>query len=182
MAVSSAMRPRAGPRHEEVEVQAAVSAQLVDGVQGGVDGRVADGVVGAEDVVVDRARHADDRDVELLVQADGAAERAVSADGHQPLDARGLEHRHRLRAPREFHERLAARSAEEGAAALDHVADGAGGELDQVVFEQTRVAVADAGICSPATLAPRTTARMQAFMPGASPPEVRTPIRFMAPS
>ncbi len=63
---------------------------LVDGVQGDVDGRVGpDGVFDAGDVVVDRGRDADDREAVSRGQDAGAGEGAVAADDDESFDRTG---------------------------------------------------------------------------------------------
>ena len=59
-------------------------ANAVDSFEGGVDGGIeAYREISPGDVVVDRAGHAHDWELELLVQLECAGERPVAADDHQ---------------------------------------------------------------------------------------------------
>ncbi len=112
-----------------------------DGVQRGV---VADGGVRPVEVVVDGAGKADDGDVILPGEQLRAGEGAVAADDDEGVDA-GLDHVGiGLLAAFLGHERLGTGGLEDGAAALDGVGDGRGGELDELLVNQSLVAAHDA--------------------------------------
>ena len=66
--------------------------QAVDGVGGERDGRVeAEAVGSADDVVVDRFGHGDDRDP-ALAELVADRERAVAADRHERVEAHAVKH------------------------------------------------------------------------------------------
>ena len=154
-------------------------AHLADGLADGVERRVeADRRVGAGDVVVDGARDADDRARRTSCERLGTAIAAVAADDDEPgrspcslEDARTPRRR-----PRRL-EALGARRAQEGAAAVEDAADvaeaTAGGSRRSSSPSKPRSMPTHS---APAAIAERTTARMAAFMPGASPPLVSTAI------
>ena len=65
-------------------------AQAVDGLDSGIGGRViADGIVGADNVVVNRSRNTDDRNA-LFCKLYQPAERAVAADGDNAVQPKQL--------------------------------------------------------------------------------------------
>jgi hypothetical protein len=116
---------------------------LVDGRHGGGHrGIEADGFVGAENVVVDGSRDADDGQTVLQLQRVGALKCAAPADRDQRLDAvfahlldstsahRGVE---KLRGPG---------CPEDGAAVLDDVTDRAVVQLVEAPVDEAGVAVA----------------------------------------
>ena len=120
-------------------------AQLVDRLHDGVQRRVvADGRVGAAQVVVDGARQPHNRDVVLLCEDVGTGQRAVAADDHQCVDAG----RHHVLIGRLAslcrHELLAAGRLEDCAALLDDVADAAGFEFDDFIEHKALVATHNA--------------------------------------
>ena len=62
--------------------------QAVDGVGGDLyGGREPERHVGADDVVVDRLRHSDDRQTEVVVQLAGDGQRTVATDDDEAIDA-----------------------------------------------------------------------------------------------
>ncbi len=142
----------------------------------------------ADDVVVDRLRHADERDA-FLVELVRDGQRAVAADAHERVEVVLLEHLHdavgvvegALGRHDRLDERVAAVDrAEHGAAEPQdarHMPWGEGprflgvDEAVEAVFEPEHL---DARV-----VAALTTARMTALRPGASPPPVRTPIFLM---
>ena len=66
--------------------------EAVDRIGGDLHGGVeAEGHVRAGEVVVDRLRHADDREAVLAVEARGRAERVLAADRDQAVDPKRLE-------------------------------------------------------------------------------------------
>src|SRR5690606_15688015 len=69
---------------------------------------------------------------------------AVAAYDDQPLDAAPAQHLGGARATFGLHERLAARGAQDGAAALDDVRHAARAELREVALDQPLVAAEDA--------------------------------------
>ena len=119
--------------------------QLVDCIDNRVRSRIAaDRVVHAPDVVVDRARQADDRDARLLREQRSAAQGAVTADDAEALDAAV---RQVLVAHHAAFRRLpafAACRAEERTTALDDITDVPGLHLKHILFQQTVIAAADA--------------------------------------
>ena len=78
--------------------------------------------VGADDVVVDRLRHADDRQTVLAVELAGDRQRSVPADDDQRLETHVGERRLDLLDAAWSIERTPASSPEHGAAAREHPA------------------------------------------------------------
>ena len=65
--------------------------QAIDRVAGDLHrGVEPEGLVGAADVVVDRLRDAEDRQLVVGVQADRGAERVLAADGYEPVELERL--------------------------------------------------------------------------------------------
>ena len=119
-------------------------AQLVDHLHGGVHGGVvADGVVGAGDVVVDGAGQADHRDA-AVGQLAGAAVGAVAADDHQRVDAQLTALGRALVLALLGLELQAAGGVQDGAAVLDDVGDAAQVHLVALAVQQAVVAALDA--------------------------------------
>ena len=120
-------------------------AQLVDRIDDRIRSRIAaDRVVRAPDIVIDRARQADDRDARLLREQRSAAQGAVTADDAETLDAAV---RQVLVAHHAAFRRLpafAACRAEERTTALDDITDVPGLHLKHILFQQTVIAAADA--------------------------------------
>ena len=84
-------------------------AQAVDGLASGIGGRViADGIIGADNVVVNRSRNADDRNA-LICKLYQPAERAVAADGDNAVQPKQLAGRGGLFLPLQRAEFIAAR-------------------------------------------------------------------------
>ena len=124
--------------------------QAVDRLHGGVGGGiVADGVVGADDVVVDRRRNAHHAHA-LLAQLHKTAERAVAADGDDAVQPQQLTGGGSLLLTLQRAELLAARGVEHRAAAVDDVRDALGVQLNEVAGDQTVVAAANADALDPA--------------------------------
>ena len=100
--------------------------------------------VGAAEVVVDRLRHPDDRDA-LFVQQQRHAERVLAADRDQRADAAALQRRaDRLEAAHAVGERIGARGAEDRAAAGEDANGALQVELDRLILQHPRPAVAEA--------------------------------------
>ena len=155
--------------------------QAVDGVGGDLHGGVEpERHVGADDVVVDRLRHADDRQPLLGVELAGDAQRPVAADHDERRRGRGrtIVRRHLVDAGRRV-ERAPPLGAEHRAAArqraahrLDRSAASCGARARRPRRRGSRRARRRS------TRSPlRTTARITAFRPGQSPPPVRMPTR-----
>jgi hypothetical protein len=77
------------------------------------------------------------------------------------------------------HKLRAAGAAQDGSAQLDNAADVARSKLDDVSGDQTGVAVTDAKHLA-VPVEPHPYYPMAAFISGASPPLVNTPMRFIA--
>ena len=119
-------------------------AQLIDTLDSGVArGIEADGVVGAHDVVVDGARHADARNA-LARKRLCAAERTVAAAADEAVDAQILAGVGRLLETLLGHHFLAACGVQHGAALADDAVNAARAHLDDVTVDQAAVAAADA--------------------------------------
>jgi hypothetical protein len=104
--------------------------------------------LGAAEVVVDRLRHPDDRHA-LLGQARRDAERVITADGDQRIDALGGEHAADLfGAVDAVGERVGPRGAEDRAAASEDSHRAGTGQLERVALEHAgpAMAEADAGV------------------------------------
>jgi hypothetical protein len=115
--------------------------QAVDRVGGDLHrGLEAEREVGPVEVVVDRLRHADDRDP-LVDESPGDAQRVLAADRDQRAEP-ALAHRlaHLVDAALDL-ERVRARGAEDRAAAVQDAARGLVGELHRLVLEHARPAV-----------------------------------------
>ena len=154
--------------------------QSVDRVGRDLDGGVeAERHVGADDVVVDRLRHADDRQSVFLVQPAGDAERAVAADHDQRRRCRG-----RRTSPRPARPLRRRRTGSPGgfrARFRPAAACRASTRPSRSTVRRSSTpshASRNPIISSPWIRSPmRTTARMTAFRPGQSPPPVRIPTR-----
>jgi len=109
---------------------------LHDGIQRGV---VADGQVGAGEVVVDGAGQAYAGHVVLLGKQAGARERTVTADDHKGVYPVLLHHLEGLLAALGGHKLLAASRLQYGAAATDDAADVLGVELAHLARNQAFV-------------------------------------------
>ena len=119
-------------------------AQLVDALDRSVARSVeADGVVGADDIVVDGARHADARNA-LARKRLRAAERTVAAAADQAVDAQILAGVGRLLETLLGHHFLAAGGVQHGAALADDAVNAARAHLDNIAVDQTAIAAADA--------------------------------------
>lgn len=117
----------------------------VDRVQSDVQGGIkTDGKIRAADIVVDGAGHADDVDVLLFGQGQGAAIRAVAADHHQPFDLVLSEHLCGHFAAFGIKELLAARRPQHGAAAVDDPADIARSKRRDVAVDKPAIARSNA--------------------------------------
>ena len=120
-------------------------ADFVGALHNGVQRRVvADGGVGAVQVVVDGAGQADHREVELVGKDARAGERAVAADDDDGVDAVAACHVVGQLAAFGGLELLAARRLEDGAAALDDVGDVLGVEVNDFVGDEAAVAAVNA--------------------------------------
>ena len=119
--------------------------QAVDRVGGDLHrGLKAEGQVGAAEVVVDRLGHPDHGDA-LFVQAQRDAERVLAADRHERVHVARAQRRGDLRrAVDAVREGVRARGAEDRAAARQDPGGGLERQLDRVVFEHARPAVAKA--------------------------------------
>ena len=123
---------------EDAVVRGGGVADLVDAVDDGVERRVvADGRVGAIEIVVDGAGQADDRDVVLTGQFLRSGERAVAADDDQRADMILFQGLIGLVAPFHRTEFIAAGRLEDGAAALDGVAHRFAGELLDLAVDES---------------------------------------------
>ena len=97
--------------------------QAVDGISGDLHGGgEPERHVGADDVVVDRLGHADDRQPEIVVQFACDGQRAVAADHDQPIDPHVAKRRRDLLGPVGVVVRAAAAGAEQRAAPGKHAA------------------------------------------------------------
>src|SRR5205807_1048755 len=84
--------PAHGLNDHDATVRFGGGAQAVHRFGDNVDGRVeTEGEIGRGQVVVNRLGHADHRQLEIVEQARGDAERIVAADGHQSGEAVVLE-------------------------------------------------------------------------------------------
>ena len=118
-------------------------AELVHALHSGIGrGVEADGVVGADDVVVDGAGDAHHGDAELG-QILRAAERAVAADGHQPVQTDELAGGVGLFLPLVGAELITAGAVQNGAAPVDDAADAGVVHLQDVAGDQPLPAPAD---------------------------------------
>ena len=119
-------------------------ADLVDAVHDGVQRRVvADGRVGAVEVVVDGAGESDDREGVLVAEDAGTGQRTVAADNDERVDSAALQHVIGTLASFGGLELLASRGLQDCAAALDDVRDVLGRELLDLVRDQTFVTTVD---------------------------------------
>ena len=118
--------------------------QAVNGVHGGVGGGIkADGVVGADDVVVDGGGDAHHRHAGLG-QGLCAPEGAVAADGHDAVQPKQLAGGGGPLLPLGGAEFVAAGGIENGAAAVDDMGDSAGVHPQDVAVDEAVVSPADA--------------------------------------
>jgi len=119
--------------------------QTVDRLGGDVHGGIeAERDVGGTEIVVDRLRHADDRQLVLGVQARGGAERVFAADRDQRLETVALERRKHLRRAVVALEHVRARGAQDRAAAVQDADCRLDAEFRRVVLERAAPAVAEA--------------------------------------
>ena len=119
-------------------------AQLVDALDGGVGGGVkADTVVGAGNVIVDRAGNSDDGNT-IFGERQRAAEGAVATDGDDAVQTQQFAGVDGLFLPGFGHEFLAAGGVEHRAAAIDDVSDALFIQTDDVAVDQAVPAAADA--------------------------------------
>ena len=131
--------------HDDAPMRRCCVAQLVDRVDDRIRRRVAaDRIVHAPDIVVNRARQADDGKAKLLGEQLCAAQRTVAADHAEPLDAALDEVLMSAAASLGRRPLLAARRPEEGAAALDDVAHILGLKLPHILIEESLIAIVDA--------------------------------------
>ena len=168
------------PHHLDQEgalVRGGRHLQPVDRLQRDVERGVdADRDLGAGEIVVDRRRDADHREAHLG-QRQRAGLRAVAADHHQAVDAAGAE-------AGEGAARGPSSSRNSGQRALPRMVPPAGGCRPRRGRRGRRSCPRSAPRSrrgrrrppSPCRWPVRTTARMAAFIPGASPPLVKTAI------
>ena len=118
--------------------------QLVDALHRRVGGGVeADGIVGADDIVVDGAGNTHHGDAPLA-QILGAPEGAVAADGHDAVQSQQLAGIIGLLLPCLGAELLAAGGIQDGAAPVDDAADAGAVHLHEVAVDEALPAAADA--------------------------------------
>ena len=116
------------------------------------------------------------------VQGQGPGQGSVAADHHQAVDPGPLQLPERFLPALGFQEPVGPGRSQDGAAAVDDVAHVSRSQGYEVAADQTLETVAHPEHLRASRTAPRrTTARMAAFMPGASPPDVRTAMRKPAP-
>ena len=168
--------------HHHAVVRLGRRVQPVDRLGADRDrGVEAEGVVGRREVVVDRLRHADDRQLVLRVEACGDAERVLAADRDQRVEPRlGEVPQHALDAAVDL-VRIRPGGADDRARRAAGVPETSRlvSAVD-VAVDQPAPAVADADHLVAAPEERRATARITAFSPGQSPPPVRIPTRFIA--
>src|SRR6266545_518650 len=120
-------------------------ADFVDGIDGRIDGGVeAECEIGAEQIVVDGTRNADELAAPDFRQIHSAAKRAVAADEHERVHAELLQIVRGFLLPFQCKERGSPRCLQDGAAALDNVRDGAGLHLDEFLMEDSLVTTLEA--------------------------------------
>ena len=154
--------------------------QPVDGVGGDLHrGVEAERDVGADDVVVDRLRHADDRQPVLGVQPAGDAQRAVAADDDDGVEAEvGDRGRHLVDAGRRCRTGCPAWCRAPCRPAAACRASSRSSAASSCGSRTPSHASRNPMSSSPCVRSPwRTMARMTAFRPGQSPPPVSTPTR-----
>ena len=118
--------------------------QLVDALHGGVGGGVkADGIVGADDIVVDGAGDAHHGDAPLA-EILRAPEGAVPADGHDAVQSQQLAGFIGLLLALLGAELLAAGGVQHGTAPVDDTADAGAVHLHEVAVDEALPAPADA--------------------------------------
>ena len=118
-------------------------AEAVDALHGGVGGGVeTDGIVGADDVVINGAGDAHHGDA-VTAQILCAAERTVAADGDNTVEAQQLTGGGGLLLPLLGAELVTAGGVENGAAAVDDAADAGGVHLHKVAGNKTLPAAAN---------------------------------------
>ena len=176
-AIQPVCRPITSTDHHAV-VRLGGRVQAVDRLgrdrHGGVE---AEGVVGGGEVVVDRLRHADDREVLLPVEPGRDAERVLAPDRDERVE-RGLAEVLEHAVDRVRLEGVRPRGADDRPAPRENPRDLTGPE--RLESAPRRAPSSPARI--PSTSCPwendlRPTALMTAFRPGQSPPPVRTPMR-----
>ena len=117
-------------------------AEVVDGIDGSIHGGIeADGFVRAEDVVIDGAGDARDPHSVFRFEEEGAAEAAIAADYDEAFDTVRLHLTSDLGAHGGFVEGGASRRADERAAELNDVADGAVVEDARAVLDEAAVTI-----------------------------------------
>lgn len=138
----------------------------------------ADRLIGAEDIVVDGA--SSDGHPALVLEGKGSAKAPITADHDKPVDSIRAHAVGGGGADQGIEELRATRSTDDRAATLDDVPHSPVvqfGELPNVAGKP--VDAPQNPTQHPRPMAVRTTARMAAFIPGASPPLVRTPRCFI---
>ena len=103
----------------------------------------ADRVVHAPDIIVNRARQTNDREAELLREQLCAAQRSVTADHAESLDAAFDQILMAAAAPLRRRPLLAACRSEERTAPLDDITDVLGLELPHILIQEPLIAVVD---------------------------------------
>ena len=130
---------------EEALVRCGRVADFVDTLHDGVQGRViADGGVGAVEVVVDRAGKADDGEVKLVGKNACAGERTVAADDHEGVYLVAAQVVEGELASLGSLKLVTARGLQNRAASVDDVRDVLGFEFDDFVGDEAFVASVDA--------------------------------------
>ena len=119
-------------------------SETVDSLDGGVGrGVVADGVIGADDVIVDGCRYADNADP-LLGKLLEAAERAVAADADDAVESQKLARGRCALLTFECPEFFAAGCIEHRAAAVYNVVDAVFIEPDKIAVDESIESAPDA--------------------------------------
>ena len=101
-------------------------------------------MVGATQVIIDGARNSHNGEVKLAGKLPGAAQRAVTSDDYQRVDAVFLDVVIGLLTALDSLELLAARRLEDGASVMDDVGNVLGLEFHDLVFNQTLIATVNA--------------------------------------
>ena len=118
--------------------------QAVNGLDSGIGRRVVtDGIIGADNVVVNRGRNADDRNA-LLRKFYQTPERAVAANGNNAVQPKQLAGSGSFFLPLKRAEFIAARRVEHRTAAIDDMRDIAVFQNCKIAVDQTVIAAADA--------------------------------------
>jgi hypothetical protein len=129
----------------------------------------AEGVVGSGQVVVDRLRHADDRQALLGVQARGDAERVLAADGDERIEPLREGCQHPVDAALDL-VRVRPARADDRSAAREDAGDLARPERLEVVLDQPPPAGADPDDVVPAVERPPGDGADDRVQPGAVAP------------